>query len=362
MTFQQFKELGFEITESEALKLEKLIVQLYRDAVKTIRTEIEKAYAPLAGIPKDQYYTELLKYNRSDKLIYNVSSIFNKASNDATKIIQTQSSLSISNAYYRQLYANQWISSQRFMLLPENIVELSVYGTNDAWTKYIKQKKLVDMFGNPINYKAPYATITDLMLKNKKVELQAIQSAITNGLISGNGARQVARSIKDIIGSYTVVDGQITSSGALANAMRISRTEINRTMNDAAYAAQKSAEAQGMDIQKMWVATLDGKTRPVHGRLDGQKQPVDAPFKAGGFEVQRPGRFGIAAQDVNCRCTTVDIIDGQSPKIRRGRIPQVDENGKLVPGENSVFEYKTFDTWIEENGLKYNKNGILVKG
>jgi len=353
MTFKQFKEIGFDLTEKEAFNFEKRIISAYNQALKDIENAIKNQYAKyLAGIPKENYYNEMLKHNRLEKLYLEIAGRYSKAANLSKTAIIDGSKIAITNNFYRQSYANMWISEYSFSLLPESIVELSVMGSRKAWKEILK-KGIDKGFGNPAMYKPQYGTLTDLLLNHKRQELNRIQAVIEQGLLQGQGVQTVGRNLREFIGFYRTVDGNIEASGVIAKAIRISRTEINRAANDASYAAQKSAEAQGIDIKKQWSATLDMRTRPIHGQLDGQIRDIDAKFEKGGFRVMRPGAFGVASQDINCRCTTIDIIDDQSPSIRRGLNP--------TTGESEVFKYKDFDTWANDNGLKYDTKGRLVK-
>ena len=87
------------------------------------------------------------------------------------------------------------------------------------------------------------------------------------------------------------------------NAIRIARTEGHRISQEATYNVQVEAKKNGADIVKEWDATLDSKTRPSHQFLDGQIVDIDKPFKnADGDEALYPGGFGIASEDINCRC------------------------------------------------------------
>ena len=87
------------------------------------------------------------------------------------------------------------------------------------------------------------------------------------------------------------------------NAIRIARTEGHRISQEATYNVQVDAKKNGADIVKEWDATLDSKTRPSHQFLDGQIVDIDKPFKnADGDEAMYPGGFGIASEDINCRC------------------------------------------------------------
>jgi len=53
----------------------------------------------------------------------------------------------------------------------------------------------------------------------------------------------------------------------------------------------------------------------------------------------------------NCRCTTIDIIDGERPALRTGRDP--------VTNENTTFDWKNFDDWSKDHGLTKNVYGEI---
>ena len=72
--------------------------------------------------------------------------------------------------------------------------------------------------------------------------------------------------------------------------------------NEAIADCQEEASKKGADIVRIWSAALDGRTRPTHRKLDGQIREVGEPFEVDGMKVMQPGGFGIASEDINCRC------------------------------------------------------------
>lgn len=100
-----------------------------------------------------------------------------------------------------------------------------------------------------------------------------------------------------MIGNYATLRG-----GALGRAKLIVRTEGNRIANAARLEAARTAKQQGADLVKQWDSTMDKKTRPHHVQLDGQVRELDEPFEVDGRMAQAPGKFGIASEDINCRC------------------------------------------------------------
>ncbi|AGT13925.1 capsid maturation protease and MuF-like fusion protein [Mycobacterium phage Phelemich] len=66
-------------------------------------------------------------------------------------------------------------------------------------------------------------------------------------------------------------------------------------------AAALSEDADELD--KVWIATIDGKTRPTHFAADGQRAPLAGSFTVGGTHLAFPADpTGPAAEVKNCRC------------------------------------------------------------
>ncbi len=86
------------------------------------------------------------------------------------------------------------------------------------------------------------------------------------------------------------------------NAMRIARTEAHRIQCKATADAQFKAKEHGADVVKQWDASLDKKTRKSHRELDGQIRELEDEFEVGSHKAMHPGAFGIASEDINCRC------------------------------------------------------------
>lgn len=122
--------------------------------------------------------------------------------------------------------------------------------------------------------------ITDLKKK--------ITGEISRGLSSGQMYSEITRNI--------ALWARIPKN----NAMRIARTEAHRIQTKASFDAQHKAKSKGADITKQWDATLDGKTRDSHRKLDGEVRELDEPFSNG---LMYPGDpSGSAAEVINCRC------------------------------------------------------------
>ena len=87
--------------------------------------------------------------------------------------------------------------------------------------------------------------------------------------------------------------------GTVADVVRIAETEAHRDSNAAAYETAKAAGAKN----KTWHTMLDDRVRDSHFWLEGVSAPIDGEFyNYKGESTMYPGEWGIAEEDVNCRC------------------------------------------------------------
>lgn len=80
----------------------------------------------------------------------------------------------------------------------------------------------------------------------------------------------------------------------------IARTEVTYISN---IAQEQSAYELDIDLKKVWIRTLDSRTRDTH--VNAPRKPIDAnePFIVGGKKMMRPGDpAGGIKEIINCRC------------------------------------------------------------
>lgn len=130
----------------------------------------------------------------------------------------------------------------------------------------------------------------------------ALQRAITKGVTDGDGIAEVRKRITD----------QLNVSRRQAE--RIARTEITAGLNGG---QQSVRDAEGIE-KKLWIATLDDKTRTPpdstfdHVRADGQEVSNAGTFTVSGERLEYPGdtSHGASAGNVvNCRCSSSASVD-----------------------------------------------------
>ena len=344
MNYRNFINEGYLLTEAERAAIESAIVKQYDIALKNIQDKMGAMIAKArdAGIsPKDQY-NWIIQYNRLDNLKAQIYEEYKKLGRTVERLQLEAFDLSFSNKYYRTAYQLDWSDPLTFSPLDPNLVRYAMTGELEAW------KAIKTAIGAVSNYTPVSGTLKALIAANQDRALAAIWAQVNAGLINGEGITAIAQRLRTIIGG--VYNGQV--DGDLYKALRIAHTEGHRAQNMAELARSYEAQEQGLGVEKMWDATLDNAVRPEHARLDGKRVPIDGTWNMAGYEVSHPGDPSLPPSlSINCRCHSVTVTKEYEPKARRGRDP--------VTGQNQVFDYKTFEQWAKEKGLKRNKYGKL---
>ena len=144
----------------------------------------------------------------------------------------------------------------------------------------------------------------DLLLDNinkmtqeiSRTTADTIENIVGKGLEEGLTITDIAERVKESRGF------------AIGRATTIARTESTKAVNRAAVAAYAEAEKYGITVYKEWIASRDGKTRESHVRLDGTTIPVNDLFDTGTAKGMGPADFGVASEDINCRCAIVPVV------------------------------------------------------
>lgn len=124
-----------------------------------------------------------------------------------------------------------------------------------------------------------------------------VQSLALQAIIQGESIPKIASRIVTELGEKNY-----------RSAVRTARTMITGAQNGGRLDAFRELSAEGVKMKKMWIATLDMRTRHSHAALDGAMVDVDEPFNNG---LMNPGDAGGDPAEVyNCRCTMIAKING----------------------------------------------------
>lgn len=134
--------------------------------------------------------------------------------------------------------------------------------------------------------------------------VRTIQQTVTRGLVEGSTYSTMAKSLKDDLGVATY------------KTMRVVRTEGHRVSEKAKLEAADYADKNGIITVKRWNTLQDERVRRTltanHAELDGETIPVGDLFRNKGHKALGPSMFGVAEEDINCRCfLTYEVVDIQ---------------------------------------------------
>ena len=165
-----------------------------------------------------------------------------------------------------------------------------------------------------------------------------IMREISRGIAMGLSYQEMARNLQNI----TSVDYN--------KSLRIAKTEGHRIQNEATYNVQKRAIQRGAKVVKQWDSTLDKKTRETHRELDGQIVGVDEYFVSpNGHKALYPSGFGVASEDVNCRCCL----------LQRAEWALSDEEFTKMNGEtNDLEHFEDVDDYNKFKDIFYDRKGV----
>jgi len=125
-----------------------------------------------------------------------------------------------------------------------------------------------------------------------------IKRLVRRGIEQGLPNKEIAESIRQ------------ATTFSQARAQRIAQTETTKAINSATNEAYNQFEKEeGVKVMKEWIDSRDADVRETHAELGSQPPiPVDQDFKVDGYSGPAPASFGVAAMDINCRCTIAPVI------------------------------------------------------
>lgn len=168
---------------------------------------------------------------------------------------------------------------------------------------------------------------------------EQLRDELTQGVLEGEGIPALSKRVALVMGHAKNFRSE-----------RIARTEVLRASN---FARWQGMAQVGLITQRRWLSTKDGRTRDAHVRLDGQIALINEPFRIDGAEAMYPGAFGRPELDVNCRCTTLPIInDAEAEPVGGGGGELVDIGGALVDAA-SAHRLLTKDATADDLRIAY---------
>lgn len=326
------KDSAHEFSDAEIRAFEREVAEVYGEASKTAYANLKRYLAQFEA--DDEKMRERLEAGEITKAQYRSWRSGKIAAGRHYRIVLKQCAEAMTHA---NVVAAAAIEGR----LPEVYAENYNYGTwqvesavgvdtayalQDASTV---QRLLTD---HDSYLPKPSVNVAKDMAWNRRL----IANQITQGVLLGESIPKIAKRIQDVAGSNR------------AAAVRLARTSTTAAENAGRVDSYKRAKGLGIKVQQEWMATLDGRTRSSHRKLDREKVEVGEKFSNG---CRYPGDPEAPyAETCNCRCTLIaccdglDVLDGE----RFSRLPEGMTYEEWKAGKPAVNGAKPADRTISE--------------
>ena len=320
---------GTAATDKAVIKLEKAFRKVYGTAEKEIRRELDdflKQYGPEMKELEMKFIDGTIDQKELQrlKMMTLQKNILNQKADQLAGVMTNanQKALAMVNGEQLHVFAENanWQSYQLTQDTKMNLM-FSVYDEHTAERLIKNQPELLPR--KEVDGKKDKAW-------NKKI----IAGAVAQGVIQGDSIPKLARRIAMQTGE--------TNMKAMT---RYARTAMTSAQNGGRMEMLHRAQGMGIQVKKVWLATLDSRTRDSHQHLDGKKADVDKKFDNG---LMFPGDpSGPPAEVYNCRCTLIYDYEGfpNDPTLdQRLMYEEWDETVPVTKKDKNGKEYQATET------------------
>lgn len=181
----------------------------------------------------------------------------------------------------------------------------------DEWSQHIEQY---------------LASVSNRVVGMPDTIFARVSKELSDGIIAHESPMQLRDRVHTILtatGHDTLVNNR---------AMLIARTEATGAYNAASkFAAQIDFDDEPFD--KVWVATVDGRTRDSHFAVDGQRVDSDSSFTLAGGQLDYPGDPNGPVEEIaNCRCTVLFLAKDEALPGEQDRQTEIDGESRHRDG------------------------------
>ena len=188
----------------------------------------------------------------------------------------------------------------------------------------------------------PYKEIDpakDIPWNMKKINAETLQ-----GILQGESMDKIAKRMMNV------------QEMNKTQAIRSARTIVTGAENKGRQDSYARAEADGIILQKEWIATNDSRTRHSHAALDGAIVDQDKKFDNG---LMFPGDPNGRPEEVyNCRCTVAAVVKGfKKAQVQKAMAKQTETYSAFADGKQAsqFFGEKPPRSLRRENREEYDR-------
>lgn len=321
-------DLGHKLTDKELAKLERRIREAYREAADEMQDTINEYFKSF--IERDNKMQQLLAKEEITQEHYDQWRLAQIGRGERFKSLRDKLAERMTNAHATAIaYTNDMtpgIYSLNRNFAAYQIEQIAGNIGFDLWDERTVKRLIVERPDLMPAYPKKRALKRGIDLDYGKKQITA---SVTSSILQGKDIKEMADDLQKRIESMS-----------RESAIRTARTAVTGAQNAGRLDTYYAAEKMGIKCRKMWVATLDDRTRDSHAALDGEIVENDKTFSNG---CRFPGDpRGAPGETYNCRCTMVSDLPGiDAPKgMRRVRNP--------ATGQNELIEYQTYKQWMQK--------------
>lgn len=220
-----------------------------------------------------------------------------------------------------------WFSAIRSLIWfpkQQRIDPYGVYGAPEVFQRGLRRflddgveavfvDAMDEVFDEPRDFNSLQATIDYIReVENKMVRtpdevFDLVRMELEEAVIEGLSIPEIAERIDQVLLDTNTERWQ-------NRATTVARTETVGAYNggtDSAFAMLLQEDPE-LDMEKVWLATMDSRTRDTHFQADGQRVAFNEMFQVGGFPAMHPGDKALPAHEcINCRCTALYVEKGE---------------------------------------------------
>lgn len=162
-------------------------------------------------------------------------------------------------------------------------------------------------------------------VKDKEWNRKVINSVMLQGILQGESIDKMAKRFEAVgVSNYK-------------SSVRYARTAITGAENAGRIDGYHRAEEHGIKVKKVWLATMDDRTRDSHVAMDGEECDIDEKFSNGCMHPGDPN-CSDPSEVWNCRCTMITKVNGKGADVKGER--------------DSKLGSISYNEWKEMHGAK----------
>jgi len=322
-------DLGVQYTDKKVEALEKKLAKAYKQASKEIGEKLKDFTEKSAA--KESKYLQMVKDGTMTQDAFDKWKQGQVFYGDAWKSQQQNMAKVLADT---NKTATDWINGEKADVFAFNGNYTAYdmehgFGVNFGFDLYSEDSVKHLLKDNPKILPKSSLSIS----KDEKWNMRNIRSQITQGILQGESIPKIADRLANLIPERNRNQMVLHARTAMTSAQNAGRQE-----------RYKEAEALGIKFKKVWLATLDARTRETHQDADGQAVRPDEDFVVGGEKLAYPGDPSAdPAETYNCRCTMVTELDDYPSSFDR-RAYDTDDSGHR---ESYITKDTTYKEWLK---------------